>query len=51
MDYIEDLASGRREQVFLSPWNFLIGQKVSEAKQLPEVFDVVIPVAKDCHAS
>jgi hypothetical protein len=40
-DFIEDLATGRRESVSKGYWTFLRGERVEQALQLPEVFDVV----------
>lgn len=40
-DFVEDLATGRRESVSKGYWAFLRGQRVEQALQLPEVFDVV----------
>lgn len=40
-DYVEDLATGKRERVVEGYYSFLKGYKASEARELPGVMDVV----------
>jgi len=40
-DFVEDTASGRRVRVKGSFYGFLRGQRPSQARMLPDVFDVV----------
>jgi hypothetical protein len=41
-DFVEDLASGKREIVGQSQfYQFLTGQRAGQARYLPEVFDIV----------
>lgn len=40
-DFVEDLATGRRERVSKSFYAFLRGQRVSQALKLPSVYQVV----------
>lgn len=40
-DVVEDILSGRLEPVKGTYYDFLVGQKASEARKLPGVFDVV----------
>lgn len=42
-DVVEDLASGKRVKVRGSFYGFLVGQAAGQARQLPDVFDVVRP--------
>lgn len=44
-DAVEDIASGKLEWACDSPYyRSLIGEKVSQIRQLPQVFDVVTPL-------
>ncbi len=40
-DIVEDLKTGKKERIVSGYYNFLVGQKASEARELPWVYDVV----------
>lgn len=42
-DLVEDTASGKRLKVRGSFYGFLVGQSAGQARELPDVFDVVRP--------